>query len=92
MKTTNYTTKEILNNFIDNDFKEVKNKIEKITEKMTEFATKQLIINEQLLNFKKQTENDKAEKKEKRRTSMTQKITIAIAIGNGLLAVFLAFN
>ncbi len=91
MGTNSYTTKEILNNFIENDFKDMKNKVETVTDQMTSFVTKQLVINEQLINFKTDCEEEKKEIKNKKQTSFSQKVTIAIAICNGLLAIFLAF-
>lgn len=91
MGTNDYTTKEILNNFIENDFRDMKNKVEIVTAQMTNFVTKQLVINEQIMNFKTNYEEEKKECKNKKQISLVQRITVSIAICNGLLAVFLAF-
>lgn len=63
-------------------------KIDKINTKFNEVMEKYIIPNDV---FIKNCKQDKIDKKDKRTSSLAQKITVTIAIGNGLLAVFLAF-
>lgn len=57
--TETYTTKEILNNFINNDFSEFKRDSKDFAEKISEFISKQSLINQELLDFKKKIEDEK---------------------------------
>jgi len=66
----------------------VETKIDKLDEKFDKAMEKYIVPHEIFINNCKQ---DKKDKKDKKRTSLAHIITIIIAIGNGLLAVFLAF-
>ena len=66
----------------------VENKIDKLDEKFDKAMEKYIVPHEIFINNYKE---EKIEQKDKKKTSISQKITIAIAVGNGLLAVFLAF-
>jgi Na+-translocating ferredoxin:NAD+ oxidoreductase RnfG subunit len=66
----------------------VENKIDKLDEKFDKAMEKYIVPHEIFINNCKQ---EKIDQKDKKKTSTAQKLVIAIAVGNSLLAVFLAF-
>lgn len=59
-----YTTKEILNNFINNDFSEFKRDSKEFADKISDFISKQALLNQKLLDFKKKIEEKQEEEKD----------------------------
>jgi hypothetical protein len=59
-----YTIKEILNKFINNDFKEFKDDSKNFADKITNFINEQILINKDLLDFKKKIEDEEKNEKD----------------------------
>jgi len=77
---------------INDGFREVKERFDLVSGKMTKFVTKQLIINNELLTFKKDAECKEIEKKEEKNKILWYKRDwfkmVAVSLLTGVISYF----